>query len=61
VVSLFLTATIQNFSGMQNPLKIKVCFGLTIEDVYVAKIGITDKQIPYVDYASVPQRVDRPR
>ena len=116
VVSLFLIATIQIFSGMQGPpVKIKVCFGLTREDVYVANngttyelsahpinqfgsypgrkappaedrtfwidftlkdavpevealkflkeiyhwFGITDEQIPYVDSASVSQRVDR--
>jgi hypothetical protein len=42
VVSLFLTATIQIFSGMQAPpVKIKVCFGMTREDVYVANDGTT--------------------
>jgi len=120
VVSLFLTATIQIFGGMQDPPeKIKVCFGLTREDLHVEidgevttyelsahpidrvfgsysgrKVlaedttfwidftlkdaapevealkllkeiyhwfGITDEQIPYVDSASVPQRVDRAR
>src|SRR3984957_15588724 len=36
VVSLFLTATIQLFSGMQDPPEnIKVCFGLRREDLYV--------------------------
>jgi len=118
VISLFLTATIQIFRGIQDPPeKIKVCFGLAREDVYVEidderttyelsarpvdrvfgsfsgqKVpaedrtfwinftlkdsvpevealrllkeiyhwfGITDEQIPYVDSASVPQRVDR--
>jgi hypothetical protein len=120
VVSLFLTATIHVFGGMQDPPeKITVCFGLKREDFYVEidgeratyelsahpidrvfgsysgrKVpaedrtfwigftlkdavpevealkllkeiyhwfGITDEQIPYVDSASVPQRVDRAR
>jgi hypothetical protein len=120
VVSLFLTATLRIFGGMQSPPeKIKVCFGLTREDIYVEIdgrtttyelsthpidqygsypgskapaaegktfwidfalkdavpevealrllreiyhwFGITDEQIPYVDFASVPQRVDRAR
>lgn len=118
VVSLFLTAAIQIFGGMQDPPeKIKICFGLTREEVYVTNngttyelsahpinqfgsypglkapaaedkafwidftlkdavpevealkllkeiyhwFGITDEQIPYVDFVSVPQRVDRAR
>jgi hypothetical protein len=36
VISLFLTATIQIFGEMKDPPeKIKVCFGLTREDLYV--------------------------
>jgi hypothetical protein len=120
VVSLFVSATAEIFGGMQDPPeKIKVCFGLAREDLYVEigsdratyelsahpidrvfgsypgkKVpaedrtfwidfnlkdavpevealkllkeiyhwfGITDEQIPYVDSASVPQRVDRAR
>jgi hypothetical protein len=120
VISLFLTVTIQIFSGIQYPPEnIKVCFGLKREDLsleigignktyelssrridpvlgsysgrkvaaedmtfwidFTLKdaipeiealkllkeiyhwFGITDEQIPYVDSASVPQRVDRTR
>jgi hypothetical protein len=116
VVSLFLTATVRIFGGMQEPPeKVKVFFGLTREDIHEVSDGttyelsahpidrivgsysgkkvaaqdktfcidfalkdavpeiealkllkeiyhsfeITDEQIPYVDSASVPHRVDR--
>jgi len=120
VVSLFLTTAIQIFGEMQDPPeKIKICFGLSRENLYVEIddegttyelsahpinqygsypgqkapaaedktfwigftlkdavpevealkllkeiyhwFGITDQQIPYVDSASVPERVDRGR
>jgi hypothetical protein len=63
VVSLFLTAAIQIFGERQDPPeKIKICFGLTREEVDVANKGTTYELSahPINQFGSYPGRKASP-